>query len=106
MSGLSYAQLSKEVRQLRAEKVNLQRDEEIIKALLAKLKTQLSAIQIEELEIRNRKPELTEEYIAELAGTLQPAPAKREVKESLERNPNSVLEQMVKGQFIIEEESL
>ena len=37
---------SKEVRQLRVEKINLQRDEEIIKTLLAKLKTQLDAIQV------------------------------------------------------------
>jgi len=103
MSGSTYAQLSKEVRQLRVEKINLQRDEEIIKTLLAKLKTQLDAIQIEELEIRERKPQLTEEYIAELAGSLQ-RPAKRVVNESVKSN--NVLEQMVKGQFVIEEESL
>lgn len=83
----SFNVISKEISQLRNEKNQLQKDEQVLRKLIAKVKEQTNALQIERLHL-NRQSVLTEEHLAEITG----------IKKT------DVLEQMVKGNFVVEED--
>ena len=42
----SYVQLSRDIQNLRLEKIRLQKDEEILRKLIEKIKTQVNAVQV------------------------------------------------------------
>jgi len=83
--------LSREVHKLRLEKIQLERDEDKLKRIIDKVKQQINAIEIEQLELKNRQP-LSDNYIQELIG---------ENIQVEEQQPGQVLEQMVLGNFDI-----
>jgi hypothetical protein len=87
-------QISKDILKLRIEKLQLQKDERALRKLIQQIKTQVDAVQIEQLEIKNRQPELTDDYLKELASGA-----------NQESDGTDVLEQMVKGSYLIEEEN-
>lgn len=92
----SYAQVSQEIQKLRFEKVELEQEEAVLKVLIDKLKNQINAVQIEQLEIKNREPALSDEYLKELAGSIT-SPAS---------HSQDILDQMVRGNFSIQEEPI
>lgn len=72
----------------------MEQDETVLKVLIDKIKNQINAVQIEQLEIKNREPALSDEYLKELAGITSPP-----------HNPD-ILDQMVRGNFAIQEEPI
>lgn len=58
--------LTVDLNKLRLEKIQLERDEQKLKKIIDLVKTQINAVQIEELELKNRQP-LSDDYLRELA---------------------------------------
>jgi len=81
--------LSREVHKLRLEKIQLERDEEKLKNIIDKVKQQINAIEIEQLELKNRQP-LSDNLIQELLN---------ETIQQEEQPAAQILEQMVLGNF-------
>jgi membrane-associated HD superfamily phosphohydrolase len=82
--------LSREVHKLRLEKIQLERDEEKLKNIIDKVKQQINAIEIEQLELKNRQP-LSDNLIQELLSET--------IQQQGEQPATQILEQMVLGNF-------
>eukprot|EP00088_Acartia_fossae_P013041 TRINITY_DN16755_c0_g2_i1.p1 TRINITY_DN16755_c0_g2~~TRINITY_DN16755_c0_g2_i1.p1 ORF type:complete len:103 (-),score=21.13 TRINITY_DN16755_c0_g2_i1:245-553(-) len=90
--------LSTEVKKLRLEQVQLQVDEEKLKKIIAKVKDQINAVKVEELELKNRQP-LSDDYLRDLVSGVAPLPPANSSQEVITGGGSDILQQMVLGKF-------
>ena len=83
-----------EVQRLLGEKEQLKKEEQQLRQIIEQVKKQISALQVEQLEVSNRVP----------LARVSPAELGQEQEEQTQELSLEVLNQMVRGTFAVEQE--